>query len=443
MLPRSTFSISSALSRSLATLAVGLLTGCGEPSTVAGPTAQNSGTATTPATPAAPAPASGKSLYDRLGGVDAITAVVGEFVNNLAHDPKVNKRFAGANIPHLKQMLIEQICAATGGPQKYTGGDMKTVHTGMGIKPEEFGALVGDLVAALDKFKVPEAEKNELLGALGGMQKDIVESGPSVAERLEAMETRLMRIQLKLDEANDRLARLEAGQQAAATNPAAPAQPAAVPVPAPAPAHVEVPMGKPIEPRAWTPEEAKFFGTLVSRLETEKTVPAEDNQRPSWLGKPLEVTRFITSNGDVLDLKQFKGKKILLVVLRGLTGNSVCIHCSAQTIALVNAAQKFQDRKTEVVFVYPGKAESVPAFIEATQKLDQEFKMPFKIALDVDLMVVRLFDIKGSLAKPTSILVDEQGLVQYVYIGQQPADRPSVQTMLDVIDGLGGKKQAP
>lgn len=427
-----------------ALLAALFFSGCGEPAANgAKPTAN----ATGPAAPAA-APASAKSLYERLGGEPAITAVVGEFLNNVLQDAKINKRFAGANVPHLKKMLIEQICAATGGPQKYIGGDMKTVHTGMGIKPEEFGALVGDLVAALDKFKVPEAEKNELLGALGGMQKDIVESGPSVADRLEAMETRLIRIQLRLDEANERLARVEAGAgaTAAAAGARGPGEfPAVAPVAsqqtAPAePVKVQVAMGKPIETRPWTADEKKFFNTLVTRLETEKTETTEETQRASWLGKPLEITRFITSNGEVLDVKTFKGKKVLLVVLRGLTGNSVCIHCSAQTIALVNAAKKFEDRKTEVVFVYPGKAESVPAFLEATQKLDQEFKMPYKVALDVDLGVVRLFDIKGSLAKPTSILLDEQGLVRYVYIGQQPADRPSVQAITDVIDGLGAAK---
>jgi hypothetical protein len=54
-------------------------------------------------------------------------------------------------------------------------------------------------------------------------------------------------------------------------------------------------------------------------------------------------------------------------------------------------------------------------------------------------MAIRMFDIAGSLAKPTSIVLDEQGLVRYVYIGQQPADRPSVKDLLAVIDGLDAK----
>ena len=118
--------------------------------------------------------AEAKSLYDRLGGKDAITAVVDEFVANVAADTRINAMFANADIPNLKTKLVDQICEATGGPCKYTGKNMKDAHTGMNIKDADFNALVEDLVKALDKFKVPEKEKNELLGALGKMKDDIV-----------------------------------------------------------------------------------------------------------------------------------------------------------------------------------------------------------------------------------------------------------------------------
>jgi hemoglobin len=114
------------------------------------------------------------SLYDRLGGKPAITAVVDDFVGNVAGDSRINRRFAGTNIPRLKTMLVDQICEASGGPCKYTGRSMRDVHTGMNISDAEFGALVEDLVKSLDKFKVPAKEKGELLGALGGMKGDIV-----------------------------------------------------------------------------------------------------------------------------------------------------------------------------------------------------------------------------------------------------------------------------
>jgi hemoglobin len=115
-----------------------------------------------------------KSLYDRLGGKPAITAVVDDFIGNVAGDTRINKRFATADIPRLKTMLVNQICQASGGPCTYTGASMKDAHKGMKITDAEFNALVEDLVKSLDKFKVGAQEKNDLLGALGGMKPDIV-----------------------------------------------------------------------------------------------------------------------------------------------------------------------------------------------------------------------------------------------------------------------------
>jgi hemoglobin len=116
-----------------------------------------------------------KSLYERLGGVSALTAVVDEFVARCAADARINKKFAKTDIPRLKLHLVEQLCAATGGPCEYTGRDMKTTHKNMKVTAGEFDALVEDLVGALDKFNVPAAEKNELLGILGPLKSQIVE----------------------------------------------------------------------------------------------------------------------------------------------------------------------------------------------------------------------------------------------------------------------------
>ncbi len=117
---------------------------------------------------------SAKSLYDRLGGRDAITAVVGTFLDNVAADATINARFKNADLPGLKAKLIDQICEASGGPCKYTGKKMEDAHAGMQIKDEEFNALVGDLVKSLDQYKVGDKEKQDLLGALGGMKDKIV-----------------------------------------------------------------------------------------------------------------------------------------------------------------------------------------------------------------------------------------------------------------------------
>ena len=120
-----------------------------------------------------------KSLYERLGGKKAITAVVDEFVGRVAADKRINNYFMAAasdpkRLAMFKMKLVDQICEASGGPCKYKGKDMKTAHAGMGITSADFDALVEDLVGALDKFKVGATEKQELLGALGPMKKDIV-----------------------------------------------------------------------------------------------------------------------------------------------------------------------------------------------------------------------------------------------------------------------------
>ena len=118
----------------------------------------------------------GRSLYDRLGGKSSISSVIDQFVTNVAADTRINGRFATTDIRKLKGYLVDQVCMTTGGPCIYSGRDMKTAHAGMNISHGDFWALVEDLVKALDMFKVPVREKGELLGLLGPMKNDIVES---------------------------------------------------------------------------------------------------------------------------------------------------------------------------------------------------------------------------------------------------------------------------
>lgn len=127
--------------------------------------------------PAQAGPA-GTTLYARLGGYDAIAAVVDDFIGRLATDPQFSKFFVGHSqdsIHRIRQLIVDQFCQVTGGPCAYIGRDMKTAHKGLGISEADWNASVKHLIASLDKFKVPEKEKGDLLGIAGKLKDDIVE----------------------------------------------------------------------------------------------------------------------------------------------------------------------------------------------------------------------------------------------------------------------------
>jgi hemoglobin len=115
------------------------------------------------------------SLYERLGGIKAITAVVENFRDRVAGDNRINQKFAKTDLGRLRQMLIDQVCEAAGGPCRYTGRSMKDAHTGMKVTSGEFDALVADLVTTLNHFKVAKKEQDEILAVLGPLKTDIVE----------------------------------------------------------------------------------------------------------------------------------------------------------------------------------------------------------------------------------------------------------------------------
>jgi len=129
------------------------------------------------ARPQATAPPQGQSLYKRLGGYDALAAVTDDFIARLASDPQLKRFFVGHSAESLKQIrghIVDFLCQATGGPCAYHGRDMKTAHTGLGITEDDWTASVKHLTATLDKFKVPEKEKGEVLSAISGLKGDIV-----------------------------------------------------------------------------------------------------------------------------------------------------------------------------------------------------------------------------------------------------------------------------
>jgi len=121
---------------------------------------------------------SAPSLYRRLGGYDALAAVTDDFLQRLVGDPQFARFFGGHSTDSLKkirQNIVDQLCAATGGPCVYIGRDMKTTHAGLGITEKDWEVTVRHLVATLDKFNVPAKEKDDVLCAVSSLKKDIVE----------------------------------------------------------------------------------------------------------------------------------------------------------------------------------------------------------------------------------------------------------------------------
>ncbi|MFO0839054.1 MAG: group 1 truncated hemoglobin [Phycisphaerae bacterium] len=125
-----------------------------------------------------------KSLYERLGGEPAIKAVCEDFLQRALANPKLNLTRKGTahewdpsprNVERLNKLVVQFVCMATGGPQKYEGRDMKTAHHGMRITEAEFGMAAEDLIASLNKFNVPKSLQDELIALVATTKKDIVE----------------------------------------------------------------------------------------------------------------------------------------------------------------------------------------------------------------------------------------------------------------------------
>ena len=119
-----------------------------------------------------------KSLYDRLGGYDAICAVANDLLPRLMADGSLGRFWAHRGedgIAREKQLLIDFLCSSAGGPMYYTGRDMKLSHRGMGISESDWQAFLGHLNATLDAFQVPRPERTAVLALVESTKADIVE----------------------------------------------------------------------------------------------------------------------------------------------------------------------------------------------------------------------------------------------------------------------------
>jgi hemoglobin len=123
-------------------------------------------------------PDAAKTLYERLGGYDAISAVANDLLPRLQGDPQLGRFWAhrGADgVAREKQLLIDFLCATAGGPMYYRGRDMALCHRGMRISESDWSILLGHAAATLAKFRVPEAEQREVVAFVQSLKKEIVE----------------------------------------------------------------------------------------------------------------------------------------------------------------------------------------------------------------------------------------------------------------------------
>jgi hemoglobin len=119
-----------------------------------------------------------KSLFERLGGYDAITAVVNDLLPRLQGDPQLGRFWAhrGADgVAREKQLLIDFLCACSGGPVYYTGRDMKLSHRGMRISESDWSTFLNHAAATLAKFQVPANEQRDVVAFVQSLKKEIVE----------------------------------------------------------------------------------------------------------------------------------------------------------------------------------------------------------------------------------------------------------------------------
>jgi peroxiredoxin len=152
---------------------------------------------------------------------------------------------------------------------------------------------------------------------------------------------------------------------------------------------------------------------------------------------------FTDSDGKPVSLGEYRGKKnVLLVFTRGYNG-SICMFCSAQLSRLVRNHAEFARRDTEVLMVFPGPKDHLGKLLADGQVKADNAAVPFRILLDPDFAAVDKLGIRGSLAKPSTYILDKQGKVRFAYVGASASDRPSIKGMTDQLDRLAKEGAAP
>ncbi len=145
--------------------------------------------------------------------------------------------------------------------------------------------------------------------------------------------------------------------------------------------------------------------------------------------------------GEVVELQAYRGRPVVLVVVRGMMespGGVFCPYCLAQATSLTANYKAFEDRNAAVLLLVPGSGESAKAFQSAVEgKSGEGNAIPFPVLQDPDRVTIDQLGVRGDLAKPSTFILNSKGEIVYAYVGTSPSDRPSVKAILGQLDQLG------
>jgi peroxiredoxin len=149
---------------------------------------------------------------------------------------------------------------------------------------------------------------------------------------------------------------------------------------------------------------------------------------------------FVDRDGKTVELKQYRGKPLVLIVVRGMPespGGVFCPYCLAQASSLTSNYAEFQSRGAEVLLVFPGPADKAAEFSQQVKARNEgTAAMPYPVCVDQDCSTCSHLGIRGDLAKPSTFILDAAGEVAYAYVGKSTSDRPSVKAILAEVDRL-------
>ncbi len=190
-----------------------------------------------------------------------------------------------------------------------------------------------------------------------------------------------------------------------------------------------------IDPGPLTGDAASKYG--AARSASSSRTGGDEAKAARILGKQLDSSAFIDTNGQKIDLVDYRGRKVVFIVLRGFNGG-ICVYCMAQTKAYCKegAFDEFQNLGVDVLVLFPGTKGKVDEFARAYERAAGEMDIPYKILReDPEMGLPKELDILANevSAFPTTLVIDETGVVRFAYVGVDKGDRPSAKMVLDAL----------